>query len=172
MAALRFFSATRSTTPRWASRSSLRGDDHLANTPRQLLLLEALGTAAARVRSPAAAARAEWQRRCRSAKGAASLTDLRAQGYFAGARSQLPGAARACLPTRRLARRSTDMAAHFDLARTSHSAARFDETQLRHWQREAVTRATDVRDRAVARRARLDALGDEPQCAQRVRRRR
>jgi glutamyl-tRNA synthetase len=36
------------------------------------------------------------------------------------------------------------LAAHFDLSRTSHSAARFDEAQLRHWQREAVMHATDA----------------------------
>ena len=35
----------------------LRGDDHLANTPRQLLLLRALGLAGAALRAPAAPAR-------------------------------------------------------------------------------------------------------------------
>ena len=34
------------------------------------------------------------------------------------------------------------LASHFDLGRTSHSAARFDDAQLRHWQREAVTHST------------------------------
>ena len=36
------------------------------------------------------------------------------------------------------------LASHFDLGRTSHSAARFDDAQLRHWQREAVTHSTDA----------------------------
>ena len=36
------------------------------------------------------------------------------------------------------------LASYFDLSRTSHSAARFDEAQLRHWQREAVTHSTDA----------------------------
>jgi glutamyl-tRNA synthetase len=37
-----------------------------------------------------------------------------------------------------------EMAKHFDLGRSSKSAAHFDEAQLRHWQREAVTRATEA----------------------------
>jgi glutamyl-tRNA synthetase len=36
------------------------------------------------------------------------------------------------------------MPRHFDLARTSRSAAHFDEAQLRHWQREAVGRAGEA----------------------------
>jgi glutamyl-tRNA synthetase len=50
-----------------------------------------------------------------------------------------------------------DLPRHFDLARTSHSAARFDEAQLRHWQREAITHASnDEIERWLG--ARLDAL--------------
>jgi glutamyl-tRNA synthetase len=52
-----------------------------------------------------------------------------------------------------------DMPQHFDLARTSHSAARFDEAQLRHWQREALTRAS-VEDVRIWLGARLERLGD------------
>ena len=36
------------------------------------------------------------------------------------------------------------MARHFDLGRSSRSAAHFDEAQLRHWQREAVTHASEA----------------------------
>ena len=39
----------------------VRGDDHISNTPRQLMILEALGRRAAPVRAPAAAARPRRQ---------------------------------------------------------------------------------------------------------------
>ena len=129
----------------------LRGDDHLANTPRQLLILEALGRpmpAYGHLPLLLAPNGSPLSKR----EGAASLTDLRAQGYFAGAvRNYLVRLGHACRATTWLD--LDEMPAHFDLRRTSHSAARFDETQLRHWQREAITRATHCRDRAVARRA-------------------
>ena len=45
----------------------VRGEDHLSNTPKQLLVLEALGARAAGLRPPAAAARAPTARSCPSA---------------------------------------------------------------------------------------------------------
>jgi glutamyl-tRNA synthetase len=134
----------------------LRGDDHLANTPRQLLLLEALGMAKPEyghlplVLAPSGTPLSKRE-------GAASLTDLHAQGY-------LPAAV--CNYLLRLGHASghdgwlamDELAAHFDLSRTSHSAARFDEAQLRHWQREAVMHATDAEIEQWLG-ARLDALG-------------
>jgi glutamyl-tRNA synthetase len=50
------------------------------------------------------------------------------------------------------------MPAHFDLGRVSHSPARFDEAQLRHWQREAVQHSS-VEALAAWLGTRLDALG-------------
>lgn len=120
----------------------LRGDDHLANTPRQLLLLEALGMRAPEyghlplVLAPNGSPLSKRE-------GASSITDLRAQGF-------LPAAIGNYLL--RLGHAAghdgwlgpDQLAAHFDLSRTSHSAARFDEAQLRHWQREAVMHSTDA----------------------------
>lgn len=134
----------------------LRGDDHLANTPRQLLLLEALGMARPDyghlplVLAPSGTPLSKRE-------GAASLTDLRAQGY-------LPAAI--CNYLLRLGHAAghdgwlpmEQLSAHFDLSRTSHSAARFDEAQLRHWQREAVMHATDAEIEQWLG-AHLDALG-------------
>jgi glutamyl-tRNA synthetase len=134
----------------------LRGDDHLANTPRQLLLLEALGMPRPEyghlplVLSPDGSPLSKRE-------GAASLSDLHAQGY-------LPGAI--CNYLARLGHSCRDdhwlplaqLPAHFDLSRISHSAARFDEAQLRHWQREAVMHSTDAEvDGWLG--TRLDALG-------------
>jgi glutamyl-tRNA synthetase len=51
------------------------------------------------------------------------------------------------------------MAQHFDLGRSSKSAAHFDEAQLRHWQREAVTHATET-DLLAWLSGRLERVGD------------
>ncbi|HET9693674.1 MAG TPA: glutamate--tRNA ligase [Steroidobacteraceae bacterium] len=138
----------------------IRGDDHLANTPRQLLILEALG-----MRQPAYAhlplVLAVDGRPLSKREGAASLSDLHAHGYLPGAvRNYLARLGHACgtdawLDTAALPR-------HFDIRRTSHSAARFDEAQLRHWQREAVTHASDAElERWLA--PRLEPLVHDPQ---------
>ncbi len=120
----------------------LRGDDHLANTPRQLLLLEALGMPLPEyghlplVLAPSGTPLSKRE-------GAASLTDLRAQGYLPAAIcNYLVRLGHACGHDGWLA--MDQLASHFDLARTSHSAARFDDAQLRHWQREALTHSTDA----------------------------
>jgi glutamyl-tRNA synthetase len=136
----------------------LRGEDHLANTPRQLLMLEALG-----LRVPEYGhlplVLAENGAPLSKREGAASLSDLHARGY-------LPGAI--CNYLARLGHSSghdgwldlTGLAAHFHIERTSHSAARFDEAQLRHWQREAVVHASEE-DIERWLGARLDPLGEQ-----------
>ena len=136
----------------------LRGDDHLANTPRQILLLEALGLPVPRyghlplVLGPSGAPLSKRE-------GAASLHDLREQGYLPGALTNyLVRLGHACAGDEWL--ETAQMPSHFDLARSSRSPARFDEAQLRHWQREAVTRAT-VGELLVWLGPRLDELGDE-----------
>ena len=120
----------------------LRGDDHLANTPRQLLLLEALGMPRPEyghlplVLAPNGSPLSKRE-------GASSITDLRAQGFLPVAiANYLLRLGHACGQDSWLA--MDQLASHFDLSRTSHSAARFDEAQLRHWQREAVMQATDA----------------------------
>jgi glutamyl-tRNA synthetase len=120
----------------------LRGDDHLANTPRQLLLLEALGMPKPEyghlplVLAPNGSPLSKRE-------GASSLTDLRAQGYLPAAIcNYLLRLGHACGHDGWLA--LDQLATHFDLSSTSHSAARFDEAQLRHWQREAVMHSTDA----------------------------
>jgi glutamyl-tRNA synthetase len=119
----------------------LRGDDHLANTPRQIMLLEALGMPVPRyghlplLLGPNGSPLSKRE-------GAASLGDLRARGYLPGAlRNYLVRLGHACPAEGWL--ETDEMAQHFDLGRSSKSAAHFDEAQLRHWQREAVTRATE-----------------------------
>ena len=133
----------------------LRGDDHLANTPRQILLLEALGRPAPQyghLPLLLGASGAPLSKR----DGAASLRDLRSQGYLPGAlRNYLVRLGHACDHDGWL--EMADMPDYFDLARSSRSAAHFDEAQLRHWQREALVRAgeSDLLDWLGDRLARL-----------------
>ncbi len=135
----------------------LRGDDHLANTPRQILLLEALGLPVPRyghlplLLGPGGAPLSKRE-------GAVSLHDLRLQGYLPGAlRNYLVRLGHACAREGWL--ETDEMAADLDLGRGSRSAPHFDETQLRHWQREAVTRA-GAGELMTWLEGRLDAVGD------------
>jgi glutamyl-tRNA synthetase len=118
----------------------LRGDDHLANTPRQILLLRALG------RRPPAYAHlplvlAPGGKPLSKRDGAASLADLRATGYLPAAiRNYLLRLGHAAAGDDWLD--DADMAGAFDLARVSRAAPPIDEAQLRHWQREAIAHAS------------------------------
>ncbi len=135
----------------------LRGDDHLANTPRQILLLEALGLTVPRyghLPLLLGASGAPLSKR----DGAAGLHDLREQGYLPAALcNYLVRLGHACGHDAWL--ELAGMPAHFDLGRTSHSPARYDEAQLRHWQREAITRASGKEIEAWLG-TRLGRLGD------------
>jgi glutamyl-tRNA synthetase len=69
------------------------------------------------------------------------LHDLREQGYLPAAlRNYLVRLGHTCGTDAWLEAHA--MPAHFDLGRVSHSPARFDEAQLRHWQREAIVHST------------------------------
>jgi nondiscriminating glutamyl-tRNA synthetase len=116
----------------------LRGEDHLTNTPRQLLLLEALGLA-----RPAyghlpmllGADGAPLSKR----RGSVSVGDLSAAGF-------LPGAVTNYLLRLGHAGAPDDWVdparqpAAFALDTVGRAPAHFDEVQLQHWQREAVKR--------------------------------
>lgn len=117
----------------------LRGEDHVANTPRQRLVIEALGgTPPAYGHLPLliGAGGAPLSKR----DGAASLASLAQAGY-------LPGAVLNLLA--RLGHRYADdgwlevpaLVAGFELAALGRAPAHFDEAQLRHWQKEAVQHA-------------------------------
>ncbi|HET8551886.1 MAG TPA: glutamate--tRNA ligase [Gammaproteobacteria bacterium] len=120
----------------------LRGEDHLANTPRQMLLLESLGLAAPRYGHLGLLVGDDGTPLSKR-HGSASLRELREQGF-------LPGAVLNYLA--RLGHHYADdpgyadfdvLAATFDLNRLGSSPARFDADQLRHWQKEAVVHTSD-----------------------------
>ncbi len=119
----------------------IRGEDHLTNTPRQILLLNTLGLpvpAYAHIALVVGSDGAPLSKRT----GSRSVQELREQGflplavnnylarlghtYESNAFLDMPG-----------------LAAAFDNTRLHKAPARFDEAQILHWQREAV-RAADV----------------------------
>ncbi len=113
----------------------LRGDDHLANTARQLLLLEALSLPRPRyghLPLVLGASGAPLSKR----DGVGGLRDLRAQGYLPRAvvnylfRLGHSGGGDELLDLAGLAR-------EFRTGRLGSAPAHFDAAQLRHWQREA-----------------------------------
>jgi glutamyl-tRNA synthetase len=116
----------------------LRGDDHLSNTPRQLLLLRALKLPAPRyghLPLLVDASGAPLSKR----RGSATVGELRARGYLAAAignyllRLGHTGAPDEWLDP-------ADFARHFRLDCLGRAPAHFDAAQLDHWQREAVRR--------------------------------
>lgn len=114
----------------------LRGDDHLSNTPRQLLILQALGLPAPRYGHLALLTGQDGTPLSKR-HGASSLRELRERGYLplaivnhlfrlghSTARHELLG-----LP---------ELAAAFDLSHLQRSPAHFDLVQLQGWQKESV----------------------------------
>lgn len=120
----------------------LRGEDHLTNTPRQLLLLEALGLPAPQyghVSLILGADNAPLSKR----HGSTSAGELRARGF-------LPGAVINCLARLGHFYESgaylglDELAQGFAVERLGAAPAHFDEAQLLHWQRQAVAHADAV----------------------------
>jgi nondiscriminating glutamyl-tRNA synthetase len=110
----------------------LRGEDHLANTPRQLLVLEALGLRVPRYGHLPLLTGADGVPLSKR-KGAQSVRELRAEGY---------GALAICNLLFRLGHSGSEnrslsleeMAAHFEPRHLQRASAQFDPVQLRYWQ--------------------------------------
>jgi glutamyl-tRNA synthetase len=129
----------------------LRGDDHLANTPRQLLLLEALDLPAPAYGHLPLLLAPSGGSPLSKRDGVAGLSDLRDRGYLPAAiTNYLLRLGHTGAPDHWL--KPAEMPGHFRLEAVSRSAAHYDETQLRHWQREAV--------RHASAREIIDWLGD------------
>jgi glutamyl-tRNA synthetase len=116
----------------------LRGDDHLTNTPRQLMLLDAL-----ELRRPSyghvglllGADGTPLSKR----HGSTSVHEFRERGFLSSAvLNHLFHLGHASDMDRWLA--PADMPAHFRPEHLGRASARFDESQLMHWQKEALQR--------------------------------
>lgn len=124
----------------------LRGDDHLTNTPRQLMLLDAL-----ELRRPGyghvgllvGADGAPLSKR----HGSTSVQEFRERGFLSAAvLNHLFHLGHASDVDRWLA--PADMPAHFRPEHLGRASARFDESQLMHWQKEALQRMSTDEIRA------------------------
>ncbi len=118
----------------------LRGEDHLANTPRQLLLLEALGLSVPNYGHLPLIVGTNGEPLSKRL-GDLSVRKLRAVGYFSEALLNY------------LARLGhsygsdlwmdwNELAAGFSQERLGHAPAHYDEIQLLHWQAEAIRHAS------------------------------
>jgi glutamyl-tRNA synthetase len=117
----------------------LRGEDHLANTPRQLLLLKALDLVPPKYGHLALIVGTDGGPLSKRA-GDLSVRQLRAAGYFPGA--LLNYLARLGHSYERDGwMEPPELAAGFALEHLGRAPARYDESQLLHWQTEAVQRA-------------------------------
>jgi len=130
----------------------LRGEDHLANTPRQLMILQAL-----KMRTPEyghlSLIMSDESSRLSKRKGSFSLHDLRLEGYLSLA--VLNYLARLTHTYEETALMDFDTLANkFRLDKLSRSPARFDRHQLLHWQKESVLQLPN-------KKAIWDWLGDE-----------
>jgi len=124
----------------------LRGDDHLTNTPRQLMLLDAL-----QLRRPGyghvgllvGADGAPLSKR----HGSTSVQEFRERGFLSPAvLNHLFHLGHASDADQWLA--PADMPAHFRPEHLGRASARFDESQLTHWQKETLQRMSTAEIRA------------------------
>lgn len=112
----------------------LRGEDHLSNTPRQLLVLAALGLGAPRYGHVSLLTGGDGAPLSKR-HGATTLRELREQGYGADAINNLLYRLGHSTPQLGLLTLQ-QMAAGFDVAHLQRASAHFDPAQLLHWQRE------------------------------------
>lgn len=118
----------------------LRGEDHLTNTPRQLLLLEALGLPVPHYGHLALIVGADGGPLSKRL-GDLSVRQLRAQGYLPAA--LLNYLARLGHTYQQDAWLDSDgLAGAFSPDHLGRAPARYDESHLLHWQAEAVQHAT------------------------------
>lgn len=117
----------------------LRGEDHLTNTPRQLLLLQALHLPAPQYGHMTLLVGADGSPLSKR-HGSRSLRELRATGFLPEALANY--LARLGHTYERDGWMTTaELAANFALERLGRAPARYDEAQLLHWQSEAILRA-------------------------------
>ena len=118
----------------------LRGEDHVANTPRQLLIARALGARVAAYGHLPLLVGGDGAPLAKR-HGSASLADLRAAGYLPGALQNLLARLGHSYQTEGW-QDAAALTAGFSLGALGRAPAHFDPAQLLHWQKEAVHRAT------------------------------
>ena len=121
----------------------LRGDDHLANTPRQLALLAALELPAPRYGHLSLMTDSDGGPLSKR-RGATGAGELRAAGFLPSALwNYLARSAGVCRERGEFLG-VDELAAGFEFSHLSRSPTRHDEGQFRHWQKAAVLRLSDA----------------------------
>jgi glutamyl-tRNA synthetase len=119
---------------------ALRGEDHLSNTPRQIMILEAVGLGAPQYgHFPTILGQdgAPLSKR----NGSRSMKTLREEGYHPKAILNYMARLGHYYADNSLMDVDT-LGANFGLSHISHSPAHFDEVQLNFWQKEAMYKST------------------------------
>jgi glutamyl-tRNA synthetase len=137
----------------------VRGEDHLSNTPKQLLVLEALG-AAAPTYAHLPLLHGPDGKKLSKRHGAASVQELRDAGYLPEAVRNYIALLGWSLDAETTIMPTEQMVKSFDLARVSKSAAVFDEQKLR-WMNGRYLRELAPADLARRLEQRLDREGLE-----------
>jgi nondiscriminating glutamyl-tRNA synthetase len=115
---------------------ALRGEDHLSNTPRQIMLLETLGLTAPQYgHFPTILGQdgAPLSKR----NGSRSIQDLKKAGYHPKGVINYMARLGHYYADNSLMDLSA-LGANFSLSHVNHAPAHFDEVQLNHWQKEAM----------------------------------
>ncbi len=118
----------------------LRGEDHLTNTPRQILLLKALGLpipAYGHLNLIVGHDGSPLSKR----NGSRSLRELCEEGYFPLAVANYLGRLGHTYPDEGLLSLD-ELASRFDLSRLGRAPARYDAHQLLHWQHQVLAGAS------------------------------
>lgn len=118
----------------------LRGEDHLTNTPRQILLLQALNLPVPEYGHIALVVGADGAPLSKR-HGSRTVQELRASGFFPLAINNYLARVGHSYESNAFMDMEA-LAAAFDLGRVGRAAARYDDAQLLYWQREAIMRAS------------------------------
>lgn len=114
----------------------MRGEDHLTNTPRQILILEALNLNAPQYGHMALITGFDGKPLSKR-NGSQSVQSLREQGYFPAAINNYLSRLGHHFESDDLMS-VEELGAHFDISRIGRAPARFDLVQLQYWQKEAI----------------------------------
>ncbi|HEX7046842.1 MAG TPA: glutamate--tRNA ligase [Gammaproteobacteria bacterium] len=120
---------------------ALRGEDHLANTPRQILLSRALNLPSPRYGHFPLVLDSDGGPLSKRL-GSLGLADLRDHGYLPLALANYLARLGHGYAEEKF-RSLEELAADFDVNRFGRAPAKYDPGQLRHWQKEAMLRLTD-----------------------------
>ena len=120
---------------------ALRGEDHLTNTPRQLLLLRTLGLPEPQYGHISLILGKDGAPLSKRS-GSKSVHELRGQGYLSCAILNYLARLGHYYPQEGLLSLA-ELRAQFDVTQLSRSPAHFDEVQLNYWQKQAMLQAED-----------------------------